>query len=117
MYEILNLTKQLLVTMEDRTGLVLPSRHSSIGPGFKPQQCLLAGMWKIGLAAKRSAGVTLEVNLRERVTHMPLPSANKTAYSGFETQRRHHQKSSKLFCKKKKKGWPNFTSSFLEHKK
>ena len=24
--------------------------------------------------------------------HMPLPSANKTAYSGFETQRRCHQK-------------------------
>ena len=45
------------------------------------------------LAAKRSAGVTPEVNLREHVTCMPLPSANKAANSGFETQRRHHQKS------------------------
>ena len=45
------------------------------------------------LAAKRSAGVTAEVNLSEHVTHMPLPSANKAAHSGFETQRRHHQKS------------------------
>ena len=29
------------------------------------------------LATKRSAGVTPEVNLREGVTHMPPPSANK----------------------------------------
>ena len=42
------------------------------------------------LAAKSSAGVALEVNLKEHVTHMPLPSANK---AGFETQRRRHQKS------------------------
>ena len=45
------------------------------------------------LAAKRSAGVTPEVNCRECVTYMPLTSVNKTAHSGFETQRRHHQKS------------------------
>ena len=45
------------------------------------------------LAAKRSAGVTPEVNLRECVACMPPPSANKDAHSGFETQRRHHQKS------------------------
>ena len=37
------------------------------------------------LAAKRSAGVAPEVNFRECV--------NKTAHSGFETQRRRHQKS------------------------
>ena len=47
------------------------------------------------LAAKRSVGVAPEVNLREFVTHMPLPSVNKAAHSGFETQRRHHQKSKK----------------------
>ena len=41
------------------------------------------------LVTKRSAGVAPEVNLRERITHMPVPSANKTAHSGFETQRRH----------------------------
>ena len=32
-------------------------------------------------------------NLRQRVTHMPTPSANKAPQSGFETQRRRHQKS------------------------
>ena len=42
------------------------------------------------LAAKRLAGVTPEVNLRQPVTCMPLPSANKAAHSGFETQRRCH---------------------------
>ena len=45
------------------------------------------------LAAKRSAGVTPEVNLRKHVTHMSLPSAKKVAHFGFETLRRHHQKS------------------------
>ena len=45
------------------------------------------------LATKRLAGVTPEVNLREHVTYMPLPSMNKAAYFGFETQGRHHQKS------------------------
>ena len=45
------------------------------------------------LAPKRSAGVAPEVNLREHVTYMPPPSVNKAAHSGFETQRRHHQKS------------------------
>ena len=34
-----------------------------------------------------------EVNLREWVTCMLLPSANEGAHSGFETQRRCHQKS------------------------
>ena len=45
------------------------------------------------LAAKRLAGVTSKVNLRDHATHMPPPNANKAAHSGFETQRRHHQKS------------------------
>ena len=45
------------------------------------------------LAAKRSLSVAPEVNLKECVTCMPLPRANKVARSGFETQRRHHQKS------------------------
>ena len=45
------------------------------------------------LAVKRFAGVTPEVNLRECVTCMPPPSANKAAHSGFETQRRCQQKS------------------------
>ena len=29
----------------------------------------------------------------ECVTHTPPPNANNAAHSGFETQRRHHQKS------------------------
>ena len=45
------------------------------------------------LATKRSAGVTQEVNLRETVTCMPLPSVNKAAHSDFETQRRYRQTS------------------------
>ena len=45
------------------------------------------------LAAKRSPGVAPDVNLRTHVTSIPLPGVNKSAHSGFETQRRHHQKS------------------------
>ena len=45
------------------------------------------------LAAKRSAGVAPEVKLREHVTHTPLPSVNKADHSGFEAQKRCHQKS------------------------
>ena len=42
---------------------------------------------------ERSAGVAPEVNLRECVTRKPPPSSNKAAHSGFETRKRHHQKS------------------------
>ena len=47
------------------------------------------------LPIKRSAGVAPMVNLREYVTFTftSLPSGNKAAHSGFETQMRHHQKS------------------------
>ena len=44
-------------------------------------------------AAKRSADVTPEMNLREHTSYTPLPSADKTAHSGFKTQKRRHQKS------------------------
>ena len=37
------------------------------------------------LATNRLAGVTPEVNIREHVTYMPLPSVNKAAHSSFET--------------------------------
>ena len=40
---------------------------------------------------KWSAGVAPEVNLGEHTSRMPLPSANKAAHSGFETQRRGYQ--------------------------
>ena len=50
------------------------------------EECGSAAM----LAAKRLlAGVAPEVNLGECVTCMSPPAA----YSGFQTQRRHHQKS------------------------
>ena len=40
------------------------------------------------LAAKRSTGVTLEVIIREFVTHTPLLSVNKAAHFAFETQKK-----------------------------
>ena len=58
-----------------------------IDPSFMLHQCWLTGTWK------RSAGVAPEVNLREHVTCMSVPNMNKSAHSGIETQRRHHQKS------------------------
>ena len=39
------------------------------------------------------AGVAPDMNLRECLTCIPPPSANKAAHFGFEPQRRHHQKS------------------------
>ena len=36
------------------------------------------------LVPKRLADVAPEVNLRDHVTHMPMPSANKAPHSGFE---------------------------------
>ena len=53
-----------------------PSRHSSV----------------VG-AAKRSAGVTPEVNIGECVTCTPLKSVNKAAHSGFESQKTRQEKS------------------------
>ena len=47
------------------------------------------------LAAKRLAGVTSELNLIDHVKDMPLPSGNKAAHYGFETQRGGHQKSTR----------------------
>ena len=44
------------------------------------------------LVVEKLAGVAPGVNLQEPTSHMPLPSANKAAHSGFETQRRRHQK-------------------------
>ena len=52
---------------------------------FESHQCGRDGLAAM-LATKRSAGVTPEVNFRECVTHMPLPSVNNAAHSGFETR-------------------------------
>ena len=54
------------------------------------------------LATKRLAGVAPEVDC-VCVTHMPLSSTNKAAHSGFETQRRHHQKSKQDYQRPHKK--------------
>ena len=54
------------------------------------------------LAAKKSAGITPEVNLIECVLCMPLPNMNKAILPGFESQRR---------CPKKRYQWPLFMSS------
>ena len=66
-----------------------------IGPSFEPHQCLLTDMWKRSawLPCWQPRGVAPEVKLKEHVTHTPLPSVNKAAHSGFEAQRRCHQKS------------------------
>ena len=45
------------------------------------------------VAIKRSAGVAPEMNLRERISRTPPPSVNKSANSGFETQKGRQQKS------------------------
>ena len=55
--------------------------------------CYVGKRLAVILTGKRSAGVTPEVNLKERISCIPLPSTNKAAHSGFETQRRFHQKS------------------------
>ena len=52
------------------------------------------GKWLAALlAAKKLVGVAPELNLRELISHAPLPSANKGDHSGIETQRRHYRKS------------------------
>ena len=62
--------------------------------GAPPGPCLLGKNSSAAmLATKRSVGVTPEMNIREHVTCIPLPSVNKAAHCGFETQRRLHQKS------------------------
>ena len=52
------------------------------------------------LAAKRSVGVTPEVNLREHTSCMPLQCVNKASHSGFESPQSGHV-STKIFLKKK----------------
>ena len=41
------------------------------------------------LATNRSASVTLQMNIKECISHTPLPNVNKPAHSGFEIQRCH----------------------------
>ena len=46
----------------------------------------------IMLAANKLQDLTPEVDIEEHVIHIPLTSVYQTAHSGFETQRKHHQK-------------------------
>ena len=66
---------------------------------------------------KRSAGVAPEVSFRECVTCMSLPSMNKVAHSGFETQRRHHQKSKIGVSVTPQKGLMSSKKNFKKKKK
>ena len=63
------------------------------------------------LAAKSSAGVAPEVNLKGMCNSMPLPSMYKVVHSGFETQRRYHQKSKAGVSVAQQKG--RMSSKFL----
>ena len=65
------------------------------------------------LATKSSVGVAPEVKLREHITHMPPLSVNRAAHSGFETQRRCHEKS-KTVAQQKRFMFSNF---FLKKRK
>ena len=72
-------------------GEVNTLRGVMIAPGFESHQCL-TGIWKRWLGCY--AGCQEVGRCRTRgMCNMPLPSVNKAAHSGFETQRRHHQKS------------------------
>ena len=66
------------------------------------------------LATKRLAGIALEVNLREHVTHTPAPNMNKVFCSGFKTQRRCHQKSKTGLSVAPLKGLMSFKYFFEE---
>ena len=50
------------------------------------------------LAIYTGRGVTPEVNFRECISCTSLQSSNKTAHSGFKTQRRRYQKSETFTC-------------------
>ena len=50
------------------------------------------------LAAKRSVGVTPEVNLREHTSCMPLQCVNKAAHSGFESPKQSISGPTKDMC-------------------
>ena len=64
---------------------MMMKNHLLVNPiNFFVEENGSAGM----LAAKRSAGVAPDMNLRKRVIGMLPPSINKAAHSGFETQRR-----------------------------
>ena len=50
-------------------------------------------MWRKRLAAMLAIYTGKGVTPKECISHMPLQSVNKAAHSGFETQKRRHQKS------------------------
>ena len=52
------------------------------------------GRWLVAMLCT-GKGVTPEVNLRECISHLPLPGCKLGCHSGFKTQRRHHHESKK----------------------
>ena len=63
-------------------------------PGILPLLSHACGeQWLAAIKLSRLAGVVPDVNLRECTSHIPPPRMNKAAHSGFESQRRCHQKS------------------------
>ena len=91
-----------------------------IAPGFELNQCL-AGMWKRQVGCHDCCQELGRCHTC--VTRVPLPSVNKAAHSGFETQRRCHQKSKTgvsvapqkglMSSKKKKRNLLSEDESFL----
>ena len=68
------------------------------------------------LATKRLAGVAPDVNLMEHVTHKLPLSVNKVAHSGFEAQRRRHQKSKRGVLVAPQKGLMSYKIYFKKKK-
>ena len=78
---------QLVECLTDRY-----SESTSSNPGNLTSATVCGDRTGCVLATKRSASVAPEVDIRER-HYFCLRNANKAAHSGFETQRRCHQKS------------------------
>ena len=62
-----------------------------LDPGLKPQQCLYVSTCMKQLSCQAASRCHTRDEYQGTCT--PLPSMNKTAYPGFGTQRRRHQKS------------------------
>ena len=71
---------------KSRAGIAQSAERSSAAPPMPALRYVEETGLTAMLAAKRLAGVTPEVNLRQHVTCMPLPSANKAVHSGFKTK-------------------------------
>ena len=80
------------------TGITKNHKMATMVPTFKIDTCRfmqIHGREQVSCHAghQEVSRFTPKVDFREHVTCMPPPRANKTAHSGFESQRRYHQKS------------------------